>query len=262
MKILIFTISFIASTLGTICGIGGGVIIKPALDAFGSLSVNTISFLSGCTVLSMTCYSVIMSKLRNETLINMNISTYLGIGAAVGGVSGKNLFQYIKDMYENVNMVGGVQSIVLFMVTLGTLFYIICKKHISTCQIKHKMGCILIGFVLGAMSSFLGIGGGPINLVVLHYFFSMSTKMAAQNSLYIILLSQLFSLGASFVTKTIPDFPLSLLAGMVLCGILGGIAGRIINKKIDARIVNKLFMGLMGIILIICLYNAYQYLMI
>ncbi len=47
---------------GAICGIGGGVIIKPTLDAFGVLSVSTISFLSGCTVLAMTCYSVIKER--------------------------------------------------------------------------------------------------------------------------------------------------------------------------------------------------------
>lgn len=260
MNIIFFVISFLASIIGAICGIGGGVIIKPVLDAFGSLGISTINFLSCCTVLSMTCYSVIMSKLKHETLIDMSISTFLGLGAAVGGMIGKNLFQYIKDMYENVNMVGVIQSIILFVITLGTLIYIINKNHIHTYQTKNKISCVLIGLFLGAMSSFLGIGGGPINLVVLYFFFSMSTKVAAQNSLYIILISQLFSLAASIVTKTIPDFSYSLLVGMMISGILGGIVGRMINKKIATQIVDKLFIGLMGIIIVICLYNTYQYL--
>ena len=34
---IFLTISFLASTVGAICGIGGGVIIKPVLDAFGGL---------------------------------------------------------------------------------------------------------------------------------------------------------------------------------------------------------------------------------
>ena len=55
--ILVFLICFFASIVGAICGIGGGVIIKPVLDAFGIMSVSAISFLSGCTVLSMTTYS-------------------------------------------------------------------------------------------------------------------------------------------------------------------------------------------------------------
>ena len=40
-------VSVLASMAGAICGIGGGVLIKPVLDAFGVLDVATISFLSG-----------------------------------------------------------------------------------------------------------------------------------------------------------------------------------------------------------------------
>ena len=44
-----------ASTVGGICGVGGGVVIKPLLDAAGIMSVSTLSFLSGLTVLAMAC---------------------------------------------------------------------------------------------------------------------------------------------------------------------------------------------------------------
>ena len=37
--LLIFLICFSASVIGAICGIGGGVIIKPVLDAFGIMDV-------------------------------------------------------------------------------------------------------------------------------------------------------------------------------------------------------------------------------
>ena len=45
LYILFWIVSFGASIAGAICGIGGGVIIKPTLDAFGVLRVSTISFL-------------------------------------------------------------------------------------------------------------------------------------------------------------------------------------------------------------------------
>lgn len=35
---------FFASVIGAICGIGGGVIIKPVLDSVGILDVTAISF--------------------------------------------------------------------------------------------------------------------------------------------------------------------------------------------------------------------------
>ena len=54
MYLLVLAISFFACTVGAICGIGGGIIIKPVLDATGVADVATINFLSGCTVLAMT----------------------------------------------------------------------------------------------------------------------------------------------------------------------------------------------------------------
>ncbi len=46
---------------------------------------------------------------------------------------------------------------------------------------------------------------------------------------------------------------------MVTCGILGGIAGRSVNKHIDAKRVDKLFIGLMVVIILINVYNIAKY---
>lgn len=257
--IIFFAVSFGASIIGAICGIGGGVIIKPVLDAFGVLDVSTIGFLSGCTVLVMSCYSVVKSKVSGSSSIDMATGTPLAIGAAVGGVAGKSLFQWVASMFEDPNTAGAVQAITLGIITLGTLIYTLKKDKIKTYHIKNIIVCLVIGFVLGIMSSFLGIGGGPINLVVLYFFFSMTTKVAAQNSLYVILFSQATSFLQTLFTG-LPQFSALLLAGMIIAGLLGGICGRIINKKIDDKVVDKLFIGLMAVIILINIYNTVKYL--
>ena len=145
---------------------------------------------------------------------------------------------------------------------MGTLIYTVNKGKIKTRNVSSISVCLLIGLILGMMSSFLGIGGGPINLVVLYYFFSMETKIAAANSLYIILFSQITSLVTTLVTKTVPEFAFVSLAVMVAGGILGGIVGRSVNKKIDSKAVDKLFICLMVIIIGISLWNTYTYLVI
>jgi len=258
-QIIFILVSFFASVIGCICGIGGGVIIKPVLDAFGLYSVSTISFMSGCIVLAMTAYSVLKAQLAHESVIEKGVSTYLGIGAAVGGLAGKQLFDVVRGAFENGNTVGAVQAAALFVVTLGTAVYTVNKSRIRTRQVKSPGACMVIGLVLGLMSSFLGIGGGPINLVVLYYFFSMETKAAAQNSLYIILLSQSASLLFTIVRGSVPEFPVVLFLCMVCCGILGGVVGRRINKRIDDRTVSKLFLGLLVVIMGVCCYNFFQY---
>jgi uncharacterized membrane protein YfcA len=256
---LFLLISFGASIAGAICGIGGGVIIKPTLDAFGVLSVSAISFLSGCTVLAMTCYSVINGKMSGESLVDMKTGTPLAIGAAIGGVVGKSMFQAVSSLFADKDMVGAVQAACLLVITLGTLIYTMKKDKIHTHHVTQPLICVLIGLVLGILSSFLGIGGGPINLVVLFYFFSMDTKAAAQNSLYIILFSQITGTLNSLVTGTVPEFSIWLLVLMVIGGILGGMSGRVINKRIDVKVVDKLFLFLMVAIIGINLYNIYQF---
>lgn len=259
LYLLFWMISFGASIAGAVCGIGGGVIIKPILDAFGVLSVSTISFLSGCTVLAMTCYSVLKSKMSGESLIEMRTGTPLAVGAAIGGAVGKSMFQALSGMFADKDMVGAVQAACLLVITLGTLVYTLKKDRIQTMKVRNLAACVLIGLVLGIFSSFLGIGGGPINLVVLFFFFSMDTKTAAQNSLYIILFSQITSVLSSLATRSVPEFSVWLLALMVVGGILGGMSGRIINKKIDSAVVDKLFIVLMAVIIGINLYNIYQF---
>ena len=260
MVALVFIlISFFASVIGAICGIGGGVIIKPVLDAFGLYSVSTISFMSGCIVLSMTAYSVIKANLSHESVIEKGVSTWLGLGAALGGLLGKQLFDSVKAMFENADTVGAVQAAALFAITLGTALYTVKKDKIATHRIKNSAACVAIGLSLGLMSAFLGIGGGPINLVVLYFFFSMETKTAAQNSLYIILISQIASLIFTIVTGKVPEFPVVLFAAMVCCGILGGVVGRKINRRIDNATVDKLFLGLLTVIMLVCCYNFWQY---
>ena len=254
---LVFLIvCFGASIVGAICGIGGGVIIKPVLDSFGVLDVTAISFLSGCTVLSMTTYSVLKNKISGESHVTMKTGFPLAIGAAVGGLIGKWLFSYVKSLSSDPNKVGAVQALCLLIVTLGTLIYTIYKAKIKTYEVDSAIVCVLIGIFLGIMSSFLEIGGGPINLVVLFFFFSMSTKLAAENSLYIIFFSQIASLISTIVTGSVPDFQIGVLVLMVAGGIAGGICGRAINKKIDEKTVDKLFIALM---VLINIYNIYKF---
>lgn len=261
LYIVVFLVCFLSSTAGAICGIGGGVIIKPVLDAFGVMSVSAVSFLSGCTVLSMTTYSVLKSKLSGESHIEQKTGFPLAVGAAFGGVAGKWLFSLISSLSPDRDKVGAVQAACLFVVTLGTLFYTIYKDRIKTYHVTAAAVCVVIGLVLGILSSFLGIGGGPINLVVLFFFFSMPTKTAAENSLYIIFFSQIASLLSSAVSGSIPEFKISMLVLMAAGGIAGGIAGRTVNKKLSEKLVNRLFMVLMVVILFINLYNIYRFTM-
>ena len=99
--IIAFLISFTACIVGAICGMGGGVIIKPVLDFIRFGTASQISFMSGCTVLAMTTYSVGKSLTAKKKVVEMKTVTPLAIGAAIGGIMGKSLFNVIKNLSGN-----------------------------------------------------------------------------------------------------------------------------------------------------------------
>ena len=105
-----------------------------------------------------------------------------------------------------------------------------------------------IGLVLGVLSSFLGIGGGPMNLAVLSYFFSMNAKDAATNSLFIILLSQITSLLQTLLTGSLPEFEVVYLVFMVAGGVIGGYLGHFISARLREKQVEQLFLILLLVI--------------
>lgn len=260
LYLFFFFVCFLASVIGAICGIGGGIIIKPLLDAFGVLDVVTVSFLSGCTVLSMTSYSMIKGKLSGDSHIDKKIGFPLAIGAACGGLAGKELFSLVLSLSPDKERVGAIQAICLLIVTAGTLVYTIYKDKIKTYSVKNMYLCAMTGILLGILSSFLGIGGGPINLVFLFFFFSMNMIDAAENSLCIIFFSQLANLASGIATGSVPKLDFFILILMILGGVLGGILGRYYNKKIGEKVIRNLFIGLMFVIIFINLWNIYKFL--
>ncbi len=77
--------------------------------------------------------------------------------------------------------------------------------------------------------------------------------------MYIIFFSQSASILSSLVTGNIPEFPVTLLMVMTGGGILGGIWGRALNRRMAEQAVDRLFIGLMAMIMLINVYNIYQY---
>lgn len=258
--VIIVFVSLIASIIGAIAGIGGGVIIKPVLDSLGIMEVAAISFLSGCTVLSMSAYNAARSLFSGDRGLKKEIAFPLGIGAAIGGVTGKYLFSFVSSLFENTARVGAVQSACLTLVTLLTFVYTIKPSILPSLNIKNFFLSVISGLVLGVLSAFLGIGGGPINLMALSILYSMNMKDAAQNSLMVIFLSQLASLISTLATRSLPDFSILLLILMSLSGILGGILGRIFNKMLSSAQVRTIFLSAMFVIILLSIRNFIYYL--
>lgn len=258
MEILVFLISLFASTLGAICGFGGGVIIKPIMDLTGLLPVSSVSFLSGCTALAMAVSSLIQQK-NNHVELRYRTTTSLAIGAAAGGLLGKGLFEYIRTNSQNEAVLGGVQAFGLTLITVGVLFYVCYRHRLNSYHIESKIICLLIGGLLGLVSSFFGIGGGTSNVAVLFFFFSMDAKTAAKNSLYIIIFSQSASIIKAVAANTVPPFDWFILLFMIGGAVGGACIGSSLSKKFSNRNVEIMLKGLLIVLILVNTTNILKY---
>ena len=257
MEIILFLVCLIACVIGAISGIGGGIIIKPIVDSLGIIDIKSLSFLSGCTVLSMSVVSLFRAKKQNIN-INFNVPIFLGLGAIIGGILGKNSFDILTKSFNN-NIVGFIQSISLFFINIFILWYMYVKNKLQSKKIKSKIITILLGCLLGIVSSFLGIGGGPLNIAVIYYFYSFEPKQTTLASLIVVFFSQLSSLFSSIYVG-LPQFSYLNLFVMCLGGIIGAMIGGNLAKKMDNNKTQKFFKKVLIILIFINIYNTIKFL--
>ena len=242
-----------ATFMGAFVGLGGGVIIKPLLDLIGKDSVAVVNFISTCAVFSMSISSTV-KHIRSKTKIDFKLIISLSVGAVIGGILGSKLFDYLLGIFNN-NMLKSLQGLILGILLVISVIYINIKNAKSF-KITNPIYIAAVGLTLGFIASFLGVGGGPINVAFVVLFFSMTVKEAAVYSVGTIFFSQLSKLITLGVTHTIPKCSILTLAVAVSCAVAGGILGAKMNKKGNEKVIKTIFTIVVALIALVNFYNA------
>src|SRR5699024_7312244 len=256
MIIIYLLIGLLASIIGAIAGIGGGVIIKPVLDMMVHYDVGTISILSASTVFSMAVVSLIIIIFSKETEINFRTSGLLAVSSILGGFTGKIIFINLMTLIENKTIISFTQSIILTILMLVILIFHLYKDKLTSFQLNHAFFILLIGFKLVLIAAFLGIGGGPLYIAILTLGFSMTAKAASANSIFIIFFSQISSLLTTTFTTGFGDFDLSMLWYIVAGGAIGGIIGSTILTRVSNKYVVHVFTAAVTAIVLVNIFNV------
>ena len=146
MLMFVFAIVVLTATIvGSISGIGGGVLIKPVMDASFPLTTSQISFLRGTTVLTMT----IVSLLRSRKDLKLDLRTLmLALGGGVGGIAGKQIFGMVKKAAGNDAFVGLVQNIIMVLLTGAVFIYTLKKAQIHPKNVYSPVSSLAGGLLL------------------------------------------------------------------------------------------------------------------
>ena len=257
IDIIYVAVTLFSTFIGAISGMGGGVIMKPVFDLAGAYSASEISVLTSCTMLAMSLTSVISSagQIKAE---KENIKTIVttAAGSLLGGLAGNEIFSRLVANSSDT-AVKIIQNSVLLAFVVAIIIYM--RGEGKSLNIKKAAAGIPVGIMLGTVSAFLGIGGGPINVTVLTVVFGMGIKTAVICSLSSVLLSQ----GAKTVSVLIQGgaepFLIKILPFMIAAGIIGAVIGRALNKRAGEKTVKKLFIAVQILVVFICIFNIVRF---
>ena len=257
-NLVYFAVGLFSSVIGAIAGMGGGVIMKPVLDAIGDYDVGTISILSSSTVLAMASVSILKSLCR-KTKIQGKTTILISVGSILGGVLGKRLFDYFLKEFSCEWYLCIMQSIlIIVMLVMVIKLFNHSEKYIVSKSFDNKQ-IIGVGLILGMIASFLGIGGGPLNVPLLTILFAMEPKVAALHSIIIIFFSQIAALVNVGLSSGFEIFNLDMLWVMITGGVMGGFLGSAISKKVSVKGFRILFNLTIAVIMVLNILNIYKF---
>lgn len=252
--VIYFLTTIIATSAGGVSGMGGGIIIKPVLDLMGDFTPQTIGVMSATTVFVMSLVST-WRNIRNGIEIKKDVAVTVALGSVAGGLAGQKIFSVIASNAPDSAFVIRTQNIILFIVVMSILLYMKNKDRITSRDLKGAVPVFASGLVLGMIASFLGIGGGPLNVAIFIYLFSYSSRSAAACSLITVLFSQFSKLTLAAAGGNFAGVDWAILGPMLTAGVAGGFISGAISHRISDRGVDIVFNTIQVCVLGMCVIN-------
>ncbi len=248
--IIVFLIAFLASVIGSIAGIGGGVIIKPIFDALQLFPPNQIAIYSSVTVFAMASSSLVQSILK-RVKIDYILGLKIFVGATIGGFIGSNLLSILSNVIGESSYVTAIQSATLIFFLLLSIMMVRFKDSLNIAYFNKSIFPVFVGMLLGTIASFLSIGGGPINVAFISVLLGFGIKQSVLYSILAIFFSQASNLTLAIFDGGFSGIDPTTLIFAVFGGISGGLIGTKIGTKIsDASVKAIFYISLVGIILL------------
>ncbi|WP_136194149.1 sulfite exporter TauE/SafE family protein [Actinomyces procaprae] len=242
-----------ATTAGAVAGLGGGVIIKPLLDLMGVHGAASIGVYSAVAVFAM-CLVSIAAQLRAGFRFETRLVISVSAGSMAGGWIGERLFNLAAASLGE-GRIKAVQAGLLGITLLGILAYTLAAQRLPHWRLRNTAAVAAVGVFLGAISVFLGIGGGPLNIALLTLLFSFEMKEATVYSLATIFFSQITKLAAVAISGVPADFTFRALPVVVAAAVVGGLVGTRINRRCSNAAVRRFYIVLMVALLAVSARN-------
>lgn len=254
---LIFLASIIAGLLGSLVGLGGGVLVVPLLTLVFHFP---IEYAIGASIISVIATSSgAAAAYVRDRMTNMHVGMFLELGTTLGAITGAFIAAYLSA--SAISIIFGV----ILIISLLPSFFKLSEEHPQNVKndrisqwlhlnssypdkrlgreisynVSHTTGGLMMMFVAGATSGLLGIGSGTFKVLALDTIMRLPLKVSTTTSNFMIGVTAAASAGIYFARCDIPP----LAAAPVALGILvGARAGIHIFAKIGNQSLRIIFL--------------------
>jgi len=258
--IFLFIIGLLGGMIGSLVGLGGGIIIVPSLLFIGSytdlLSGLTTQIVVGTSmfILIFTGLSSTLSYLRQKKVdLRAGLTFFIGSGpgAIVGAIINKRLegelFETLFGVF--IIFISFVLSVKKYLKPLKKEFGItriyIDEKGAEQTYYFHSAIAISISFFVGVLSSLFGIGGGSLMVPTMLLLFRFPPSVAVATSMFLVFLS---SVVGSFAHISYGNVHWLWAVALIPGAWIGGRLGASLNAHLKDSTVIVIFRMLLVIV--------------
>lgn len=263
MFVEIFVLSMVAGVFGALLGLGGGIIIVPALTLVVGLPIR---YAIGASIVSViaTSSGAAAAYVRGG-LANLRIAIGLEVATTIGAVSGAFIAGHVPVRilyiifglllaYSTVALLGRVRIELPGDVPFDPLasrlgFHGDYHDHVLQRRIAYTATAVVPGslmmYAAGLMSGLLGIGSGLFKVLALDVIMRLPMKVSTATSNFMIGVTAAASAGVYFTRGDIDP----LVAAPVALGVLTGAwAGTHVMQRLRNTTLRKLFVPVLAVI--------------
>jgi len=256
--LLVFGVSILAGAIGSLLGLGGGIIVIPALTLLFHVDIR---YAIGASIVAVIATSSgAASAYVRDGLANLRVAMVLELATTSGALSGAFLAGLLstRSLYVIFGLVLSYSSIVMYrklnrdeddeIVNKRAPWADYLRLHSSYYdqrlgrEIAYRVVSTRIGlglmYVAGAISGLLGIGSGSLKVPAMDLAMRMPIKVSTATSNFMIGVTAAASAGVYFMRGDIDPF----IAGPVAIGVLiGALIGAELLPKLKSSTIRFVF---------------------
>jgi uncharacterized protein len=267
----LFCLSVLAGVLGSMMGLGGGIIIVPALTLLFGYDIRTAVAASTVSVIA-TSTGAAVAYLRDR-LTNTRVAMWLEMGTASGAMTGAVLAGVIhgKFLFMLFGVLLGYSAYTMFKVRKSELPANVVPDALSrrlrlagayhdqvldrtvSYNVTNTVTGLGLMFFSGAAAGLLGIGAGIFKVLAMDQVMKMPIKASTATSNFMIGVTAAASSVVYFVRGDVQP----LVAGPVALGVLAGaLVGTRIMVRMKGTTLRKLFVPVLAIVAVQMLWKG------